>query len=620
MKRFTIALSVVAFSGAIAAMPQVRDLGVSAVPTGTAVVRGVLTEAANVPVRRAIVTIDGSVPKRSEVTDDEGRFAFTRLPAGRYSLTASKAAYRPAAYGATRPGRPGTPIAVADCETKNIAMSIARGGVISGTIHDEHGAPVVGVLVRAFDALVLASGVANGSAGATTDDRGAFRIYELMPGSYVLVAGQRGGSQPATQRRSSDDVDAILASLRQRGNGEGHIAVSNASDSQPIVTPTAPAYGIAPIFYPGTARYADAVPIAIEAGEEHAGADFMASSVRSVAIEGAVQGAANGAAVELQLDGPLRAAGLMGQPILSQPPDAQGHFKYTNVTPGDYVIRARISASRAMAANGGDSSSGAAPRNAGDRPTDWLYGVTNVTTVDTDVSGVGITLQPGSMLSGRIVVDGAGTISPEKLTAVRIALYSEAGGGTQFAANGTEIGNSFGGQTGAGAPDGTFVVLGIPPGAQRVQMGVAAAIIGTQWRVRSLMAGGVDVLDVPLEVRAGVNVSDAVITLTDKHAELTGVLQTGAGQPATEYYVVVFAADHQMWGARSRRVKAIRPDTNGTFSIKDLPQGDYLVAALTDVAPNEWNDPAFLAKLVKDAIPVTIKDGEVTKQDLRIGG
>jgi hypothetical protein len=45
-----------------------------------------------------------------------------------------------------------------------------------------------------------------------------------------------------------------------------------------------------------------------------------------------------------------------------------------------------------------------------------------------------------------------------------------------------------------------------------------------------------------------------------------------------------------------------------------------LVAALTDLEPGEWNDPALLAQLVAASARVTLRAGETTKQDFRIGG
>ena len=67
-------------------------------------------------------------------------------------------------------------------------------------------------------------------------------------------------------------------------------------------------------------------------------------------------------------------------------------------------------------------------------------------------------------------------------------------------------------------------------------------------------------------------------------------------------------------------MKSARPAADGAFSIKDLPPGDYLLAAVTDVDQDEWQALEFLEKLAPAAIKISIADGEKKIQDLRIGG
>jgi hypothetical protein len=134
------------------------------------------------------------------------------------------------------------------------------------------------------------------------------------------------------------------------------------------------------------------------------------------------------------------------------------------------------------------------------------------------------------------------------------------------------------------------------------------------------MIAGRDALDTPLEIGLnGTDLTDAVITLTDARAEISGTLQTAAGQPASEYFVVVFSADRAHWFAGSRRVLSTRPGSDGRFVVADLPGGDYLVAALTDLDRSDLLKPSFLEQLVPAAIKVTVPEGSRVRQDLRIG-
>src|SRR5262245_3785310 len=89
----------------------------SPVVAGTAVISGVVTtdERSPQPARKARVTlnaVDRSVPGRTETTDDAGRFTFRAVPAGRFTLDVTKPGYLKMSYGARRPERNGTPLAV----------------------------------------------------------------------------------------------------------------------------------------------------------------------------------------------------------------------------------------------------------------------------------------------------------------------------------------------------------------------------------------------------------------------------------------------------------------------------------------------------------------------------
>src|SRR5262245_11588536 len=73
-------------------------------PTGTSVMSGTVVsdDAAPQAIRRARVSIvnnEGSVMKTA-VTDEAGRYSFTQLPSGRYSLSATKGGFVRMTYGA----------------------------------------------------------------------------------------------------------------------------------------------------------------------------------------------------------------------------------------------------------------------------------------------------------------------------------------------------------------------------------------------------------------------------------------------------------------------------------------------------------------------------------------
>jgi hypothetical protein len=194
---------------------------------------------------------------------------------------------------------------------------------------------------------------------------------------------------------------------------------------------------------------------------------------------------------------------------------------------------------------------------------------------------------------------------------------SGAKGSYFFTANSTRIGNLSNSAV-AVAADGSFRITGIAP--ESYEIDVTGPELGQGWSMRSAMLDGRDLLDLPPVLTPGLNLGDVVITMIDRHTELTGTLQTPAGLPAPDYFVIAFPSDPALWRVGSRRVKTTRPGTDGAFAIRGLPPGSYLLAALTDVTPSDWNDPNFLRQATAGAVPVTIGEGERVVQDLRIAG
>ena len=146
------------------------------------------------------------------------------------------------------------------------------------------------------------------------------------------------------------------------------------------------------------------------------------------------------------------------------------------------------------------------------------------------------------------------------------------------------------------------------------------SIIGIRgWRPRSIDVAGQDALDSLLEVKAGEDVANVTATFTNKPSELSGTLQDGSGKPTSAYTIVLYAADQRFWTPQSRRILSTRPSTSGTFTFRDLPAGDYKLAAIEDAEPDSWFDPAFLRQLIGASMSVTIVEGEKKTQDIKIG-
>ena len=70
--------------------------------------------------------------------------------------------------------------------------------------------------------------------------------------------------------------------------------------------------------------------------------------------------------------------------------------------------------------------------------------------------------------------------------------------------------------------------------------------------------------------------------------------------------------------ARAGDTRSGRPE-DGSYVIHNLPAGEHFITALTDFAPGDTSDQAFLAEMVPAALRVTVTDGMRTMQSFRIG-
>ena len=594
-------------------------------PTGTGEIAGrVVTADSNPqPLRRAVVTLTGDMPNpRSVLTDDDGRFVFSRLPAGTFSVTARKAAYLAAPFGARRPGRAGMPIALTEGRHEAISIVMFRGAAITGILRDRSGAPVRGVDVRAIDArTLLIAPDAIATEIATTDDRGVYRIYGLPPGDYCVVALPVLTGSGEITAPSASSIDAALAMLASRRPATP--GTKPAPSPPPAPQPT---MGFAPVFFPGTPSHSEAASVRVEAGEERTGVDFEMRLVPMAAIEATVRGdVPNLAATRVSLipSGPSVQTILYSSSVSGRAIDAEGRFRYTNLTPGRYrvVVRAQRgdgtppTPTVVNSAPVGRASGAAPPASTGE----YLYGVADVDLRGGDVANVALTLQPGGTMTGRITFGGTGSAPvPTDLSKMRVSLSLEGARGG-VTSGGLTIGTTLlSSPISTVRPDGTFEIRGIGPGRFTLSIAFPSAAEAGAWKLQSAIVSGRNALGDALELGPGVDVRDVAVKFSDEVTQLSGTLQGVAGQLITDYYLVVIPADRSVWRPRSQRIVSVRPATSGRFVFVDLLAGEYLLAALTDLDPIDLWDTAFLTQIAAAGVPVTVADGEKKVHDLRI--
>ena len=148
---------------------------------------------------------------RTIATDAGGRFAIDSLPPGHYLLAAGKPTFIAAMFGAGRVSGAGTTIDLGAHERRHdITIALTHGGVIAGHVLDAAGGALPNVRVRVSQRRELAgevtlAGDLGDPVGAVTDDRGAYRIFDLEPGVYTVAAQPRSNPGPI---RSTADAGA----------------------------------------------------------------------------------------------------------------------------------------------------------------------------------------------------------------------------------------------------------------------------------------------------------------------------------------------------------------------------------------------------------------------------
>jgi len=247
---------------------------------------------------------------------------------------------------------------------------------------------------------------------------------------------------------------------------------------------------------------------------------------------------------------------------------------------------------------------GLPPRAAGDSVRLWAS--TDVTVDGRDIADIALALQAGVSVSGRVVFQGSQLSPPSDLTRLRVNVTPADPG------PGRELSEPVGGSVDS---SGKFTIEGITPGRYRLS---AAGSEG--WVLESTVVDGQNSLDFPFEVKGGQNLGSAVITFTDRRSELSGALTDDRGQPALGYTIILYPSDERFRTPDSRRIRTVRPATDGQFNFGGIPPGDYQLATVIDVEPGSWYDPTFLQQLDTTSLRVSVGEGEKKIQNMRVGG
>ena len=194
----TVALSSLCLTGQIEVRAQQSGVAPAKSDTpGTGLITGRVVNEGGQPLPDAVVMVRAAGSSGFEQaigTDREGTFRVNGLdPSLSYYVSAVLPAYTPPP---TEPTASPTPYPTYKSGA-SVTLTLVKGGVITGTVTNAAGEPIVGIRVRALRVLRLRNGrrLPNGETREReTDDRGVYRIYGLAPGNYLVSAGGAGNS------------------------------------------------------------------------------------------------------------------------------------------------------------------------------------------------------------------------------------------------------------------------------------------------------------------------------------------------------------------------------------------------------------------------------------------
>jgi hypothetical protein len=298
-------------------------------------------------------------PGNSVGADETGSFRFEGLDPGLYDVGAFLPGFVPDSDAQT--GRPAGPYRAGE----NITVRLVKGGIVTGTVVDQQGQPVVSMNVRAVRVRELDGSPPPSNffpAGDDrTDDRGVYRIYGLRPGLYIVFAG---------------------------------------GSNSPVYGPFG-SYGEVATFYPSGPRDT-AAEVGVRAGQELGGIDIRLRDDPARTVSGTVE-LPSGPVAEFGVGINLSYAstGIPAGSAYFSPSSAQHGFVFESVADGDYDVQATSAGRDGMM---------------------YASAPLRVSVRGADVTGLRLTLKSLASASGTLRIEPAaeaGRPAPEACKAVR---------------------------------------------------------------------------------------------------------------------------------------------------------------------------------------------------------
>jgi hypothetical protein len=402
---------------------------------------------------------------------------------------------------------------------------------------------------------------------------------QVMAMRYQYIQGRRQLS-PSGRSATTNDIGEYRIFALPPGQyfvtatyRSGQISFDSTSDDRS---------GYAPTYYPNGSNVAEAQRVTVGVGQTLSDINFGLSPTRLARLTGTAvdsDGKPLSGATILMIQ--VAGASMMGLSGGQVRPD--GSFSIANVSPGEYTVRAM--------SNSGLNGPGSEQVQA------------NITVAGEDINGIRLAGVKASTATGRIIPPATAAGTGMNLSSLQLVATAST----------PELLSSA--STARINDDGTFEMK-IQPGHQLIRMnpiGPSANI-----RIKAVRMNGVDVIDTGIEVRPNEDLNGLEVELTTQMSDLSGFVSSARGESVKDYSIVVFPRDHERWGVSSRYLGGGRPDQDGRYRVRNLPEGNYYAIALDYVEQGAGTDPEFLDKVKDRATEFSLNDGETKTLDLRL--
>jgi hypothetical protein len=457
-------------------------------------------------------------------TDGDGRYLVGGLAEGRYVVSAMLKAF--VAADSTSNTALSRRVTLDEGEAREkIDFALIRGGVMTGKVMDDEGAPLIARRVQLYT--VDEQGQKRHYNGpfmyemSETDDRGVYRIYGLPPGRYVISAGGEGGGAPTRagggkfaltyHPDATDEKQARVVEIKEGGE----------------VTDIDIRFGSARKTYEAAGRVVDR-----ETGKPVPRINVTCWSKVETGGSGSV----------------------FSTTVIA---DGQGVFKLSGLPPGRYQAEAMD----------------------GLGETGYTSDASDFEITNDNVSGVEVKAFLGASVSGFVIIEGAGDAAGKQLQSITVypsvSPPIDAAGDANERASDTQFY-----RPGKVNADGSFTIMGL----QACGVGFNLSSVDGGLRIKRIERDGVEIKDA-IEVRPGDKVTGVRVVVHRAQGLIRGQVQFTGGALPDGWVLQAHASppvSADEFKPRARMPVSVERaggyasvDEKGRFVIERVPAGEY---------------------------------------------